>query len=179
MEILLDLLDRGVDVGHVRVFRLPERSGNANVDGVEFRQSGVVRGRPQLLLLDQTLHFFRPDIGDVRPAAVDLADLPCIQVDACDRKAGASKLNSQWKTYISQPENAGARLASLDLAAQSFGGARGSGRGFRGGLNFRRHFSSDKRFRATKIICAAGWLNSASCKPPPFSSAQNPFRGNY
>ena len=68
-QTLLDLFGRGQDVGHVRLFRFPQRRRHADDDRVAVFQLVEIRGGMQLPVIDQLFDLRRCHIADVGFAA--------------------------------------------------------------------------------------------------------------
>ena len=100
MKVLGDLLHRGDDEAHVRVFGLAQRRGNADVDGVEIANHGEIGGSAEALLADQLGDFLGGNILHMRLAAVQACDLRLQDIDSGDGESSFGKLGRQRQADV-------------------------------------------------------------------------------
>ncbi len=106
MHVLSDGLGGGNDKAHVRIFCFSQRGWNADVDGVELANDGVVGCGTQLAALHQGLEDVVLDVFDVRLATVEGIYFALLDVNPDYFKTGAGEFDGKRQPNISQPEHA-------------------------------------------------------------------------
>ena len=119
MQVLGNLLGRGDDVRHVRVFGLAQRRRHADVDRVEIAQHGKIRRRIEPVCLTQRRDIGGRHIGNVRAAGHDLVDLALIEIDAGRLQPVAGEFHCQRQADIAEPDHARACLAFQNSSAKA------------------------------------------------------------
>ena len=118
-------LDRGDDVGQVRVLRLAERRRHADVDRVERRDDRrVASWRDSRPALRNSATSRRRHVRDVRLAAVDGVDLPGVEVDAGGLEAGARELDGERQADIAEADDADVGGAAVSFCCRASAAAR-------------------------------------------------------
>ena len=125
VKVFGDLLDGGHDVTHVRVLGFAQRSGDADVNGVEIAHHGEVGSGPEALAGDEIGDFGGGHVLDVRLAAIQPVDLGPQDVDAGNGEAGLGEFHGQRQTYVAETDDADTGGLVLDLLFQGCKRANG------------------------------------------------------
>jgi len=115
-----DLLGRGHDVAHVRILGLAQRSGYADVDGVQFRDDGEIRGGAERAGLDEGPQRPGGDVLNIRAAGVQLRDFRALDVDPGDRKSGFSEFHCEGQSDVSESDDPDLGGVRADLVSEDF-----------------------------------------------------------
>ena len=115
MEVLHDLLHRGIDVADVGVAGLGERSRYTDVDAVAGLQSAEVGGCGEQSLFDERRELPTLDVAHVALPARELLHFRGIEVDADDFEAAVRVLHGQREAHVTQPDDGELRSAVLQF----------------------------------------------------------------
>ena len=118
MEVFRDLLARRDDVAHVRILGLAQRRRNADVDRVQFRNDGEIRGGIQLTFRNQLRDLIARHILHIRMSGIELGNFRFHYVNARNRISGLGILSGKRQSDIAQTDNSNAGCFLANLVAQ-------------------------------------------------------------
>ena len=118
VKVCRDGFDGRHDVGHVGVFRFPQRRRHADVDRVERGDGGEIGRRPKLSIADEASDLRARDVGDVRRPPADRLDLAAVEVDSRRGESVSCKLDGEGQADVSEADDADARASRLNVIQQ-------------------------------------------------------------
>jgi hypothetical protein len=109
-----DAFDRLHHERQVRIARLAQGGGHADVNDVNLPQRLEGRGRAQAARADNLGQLGRRHIGDVALSLVDLRDLAGVGIDRRDVKSGPCELNGKRQADVAEADHPDSRLLRLN-----------------------------------------------------------------